>query len=88
VLGLEPFADKWRAFGWDVEEIDGHDHAQLERALRMRSGRPRAIVANTTKGKGVDFMEDKVEWHTLVPNAEHLADALAQLEASAAEVQA
>jgi transketolase len=84
VLGLEPFPDKWRAFGWDVEEIDGHDHAELDRALRARTGRPRAIVANTIKGKGVDFMEDKVEWHTLVPNADHLAAALAQLEAAAA----
>lgn len=85
VLGLEPFADKWRAFGWEVVEIDGHDHRQLEDALRARSGRPRAIVANTTKGKGVDFMEDRVEWHTLVPNAKHLALAIAQLETNTTE---
>ena len=80
VLGLEPFADKWRSFGWDVVEIDGHDYSALADAMRTRSDRPRAIIANTTKGKGVDFMEDKVEWHTLVPNAEHVASALAQLE--------
>jgi transketolase len=86
VLGLEPFADKWRAFGWEVVEIDGHDHRQLADALRATSDRPRAIVANTTKGKGVDFMEDKVEWHTLVPNAEHLALAIAQLETNTTEV--
>ena len=79
VLGLEPFADKWRAFGWEVDEVDGHDHLALEDALRIRSDRPRAIIAATIKGKGVDFMEDKVEWHTLVPNAEHLALAVAQL---------
>jgi transketolase len=88
VLGLEPFADKWRAFGWEVDEVDGHDHGQLETALRIRSARPRAIVANTTKGKGVAFMEDKVEWHTLVPNAEQLAIALAQLETNTTEVPA
>jgi len=81
VLGLEPFADKWRAFGWDVLEVDGHDHVALTKAMRHRAGRPVCVIANTTKGKGVDFMEDKVEWHTLVPNEEHLAAALAQLEA-------
>lgn len=79
VLGLEPFADKWRAFGWEVDEVDGHDHDALADALRIRSTRPRAIIAHTTKGKGVDFMEDRVEWHTLVPNDEHVAAALAQL---------
>jgi transketolase len=88
VLGLEPFADKWAAFGWEVEEIDGHDHAQLEAALLKRSARPRTIIANTIKGKGVDFMEDKVEWHTLVPNAEQLAAAIAQLESNTTEVPA
>lgn len=79
VLGLEPFADKWRAFGWEVDEVDGHDHDALAEALRARSARPRAIIAHTTKGKGVDFMEDRVEWHTLVPSDEHVAAALAQL---------
>ena len=79
VLGLEPFVDKWRAFGWEVVEVDGHDHDALAQAMRTRSQRPRAIVANTIKGKGVDFMEDTVEWHTLVPNEEQLAIALAQL---------
>jgi len=80
VLGLEPFVDKWRAFGWEVVEVDGHDHDALAEAMRTRGQRPRAIVANTIKGKGVDFMEDTVEWHTLVPNEEQLAIALAQLE--------
>jgi transketolase len=88
VLGLEPFADKWRAFGWEVVEVDGHDHEQLRSALArrdgMRHGRPRVVIANTTKGKGVDFMEDRVEWHTLVPNPDHLATALAQLETTEA----
>ncbi len=79
VLGLEPFADKWRSFGWDVAEVDGHDHESLADAMRERADRPRAVIANTTKGKGVDFMEGKVEWHTLVPNDEHLTSALAQL---------
>jgi transketolase len=89
VLGLEPFADKWRAFGWDVDEVDGHDHAALTAALTgPRRHRPHVVIANTTKGKGVDFMEDKVEWHTLVPNADHLAQAIAQLETNTTEVPA
>lgn len=86
VLGLEPFTDKWRAFGWEVVEVDGHDHRALSDVLARRSGvqeaRPRVVIANTIKGKGVDYMEDTVEWHTLVPNAEQLAAALAQLESS------
>ena len=81
VLSLEPFADKWAAFGWEVLEVDGHDHEALHAALTgAHPGRPRAVIANTVKGKGVDFMEDRVEWHTLSPNAEHLASALAQLQ--------
>lgn len=80
VLGLEPFADKWRAFGWEVLEVDGHDYAALADAIGGRGDRPRVVIANTTKGKGVDFMEGKYEWHTLVPNAEHVTAALAQLE--------
>jgi len=83
VLGLEPFADKWRAFGWEVRDVDGHDHEALAEALRRRSGRPVAIIAQTIKGKGVDFMEDRVEWHTLVPNADHVTTALEQLQADA-----
>ena len=85
VLGLEPFADKWRAFGWDVVEVDGHDYAAMADALRGAGDRPRCVIAHTTKGKGVDFMEDKVEWHTLVPNADHVAAALAQLETNTTE---
>lgn len=85
VLGLEPFADKWRAFGWEVLEVDGHDHGALEAAMRRTGARPRVVIANTTKGKGVDFMEDRVEWHTLVPDADHLASALEQLGVDATE---
>lgn len=89
VLGLEPFADKWRAFGWAVFEVDGHDYPAIADALAQDTGgRPRAIVAHTTKGKGVDFMEDKVEWHTLVPNADHLAAAIGQLATNTTKVPA
>jgi transketolase len=82
VMGLEPFADKWRAFGWAVEEVDGHDHGALEAALGgtpLLRGKPTLIVANTAKGKGVSFMEDQFTWHYRSPNAEELERALAEL---------
>lgn len=77
---LEPLADKWRAFGWEVVELDGHDHAALLSAFEPpSSGKPRAIVARTVKGKGVSFIEDRVEWHHKVPSAEQVEKALLEL---------
>jgi transketolase len=77
---LEPLADKWRAFGWEVTEVDGHDHAALLDALeRAPGGQPRCIIARTVKGKGVSFMEDGVEWHHKVPSPEQVALALEEL---------
>jgi transketolase len=86
VLDLEPFADKWRAFGWTVREIDGHDYAQIEDALRAVprvARKPTVIIAHTTKGKGVSFMENSLDWHYKSPNAEQLTQALAELGISA-----
>lgn len=61
---LEPFADKWRAFGWDTIEVDGHDHEQLTAAMGVLSPtNPRCVLAHTVKGKGVSFMENQIEWH-------------------------
>ena len=65
-LALEPFADKWRAFGWSVREVDGHDHAALLDVLEnvpARVGQPTCVLAHTVKGKGVSFMEHQVLWH-------------------------
>src|SRR3954471_19385507 len=77
---LEPLADKWVAFGFETRVIDGHDHAQLLEALEPGStGRPGAVIANTIKGKGVSFMEDRVEWHHGVPSAEQVRIALKEL---------
>ena len=84
---LEPLADKWRAFGWDVARVDGQDHAALletfDAACEPRS-RPLCIIADTIKGKGVSFMEDKAGWHHGVPNAEQYAQAIAELNGVAA----
>ena len=82
-LGLEPLADKLNAFGWSVREIDGHDHlalAEYLRPVRWETGKPQMLIAHTTKGKGVPFMENKVEWHYKAPNPEQLAEALNALE--------
>ncbi|MEU4692649.1 transketolase [Actinoplanes sp. NPDC023714] len=84
-LTLEPFAAKWRAFGWDVAEVDGHDHAALVTALRVprtaEPGRPRCVLAHTVKGKGVSFMENRVLWHYRHASAEELERALAEVGA-------
>jgi transketolase len=82
-LRIEPLADKLRAFGWAVLEVDGHDHSQLAQALGhtpWQAGQPCMLVAHTTKGKGVDFMENSVDWHYRSPSADQLAQALAQLQ--------
>jgi transketolase len=66
IMRLEPFADKWRSFGFDVQEVDGHDFAALSAALDKAWAavdKPVLILANTVKGKGVDFMENNVKWH-------------------------
>lgn len=82
VLDLHPLAEKFRAFGWAVKEIDGHNHDEISAALKtlpFESGRPSCLIAHTVKGKGVDFMEDKLLWHYRTPNAEQVKIALEQL---------
>ena len=77
---LEPLADKWRGFGWDVAEIDGHDFGQLHATLSASPGaRPRCVIARTQKGRGASFMQDRVEWHHKVPSPEQIAQVLAEL---------
>ncbi|HWU73057.1 MAG TPA: transketolase [Sphingomonas sp.] len=81
---LEPLADKWRAFGWDVVEVDGHDVGALLEAFddaAQPRDKPRVLIANTFKGNGVSYMRDQAGWHHGVPNADQLAQAIAELEA-------
>jgi len=83
ILNLDPLADKWRAFGWAVREIDGHDYEQIEDTLTnvpFEPGKPSVIIAHTVKGKGVSFMENQLAWHYKSPNEEQLAQALHELE--------
>ena len=81
-IKMDPLADKWRAFGWAVNEVDGHDYqALLQRfqTLPIEPGKPTCIIAHTIKGHGVSFMENKPEWHHGVPTAEQLAAAKVEL---------
>ncbi len=90
VMPTEPIVDKWLAFGWHVQEIDGHNMAEvlgaLDRADEVHA-RPSIIVARTTKGKGVSFMEYDNRWHGMAPNPEQFALALAELEEGALQWQ-
>lgn len=82
VLGLDPLAEKFRAFRWATREIDGHDHSAILSALQgvpWEPGRPSCLIAHTTKGKGVDFMEEKLLWHYRNPDDKQLQQALLQL---------
>ncbi|QDS99799.1 transketolase [Adhaeretor mobilis] len=81
-LGLEPFTDKWRAFGWNVVELDGHDHEQITKSLQSSpvADQPTCLIAHTTKGKGISFMENSVLWHYRTARGEELEAALAELE--------
>lgn len=85
-LALEPFADKWRDFGWNVIVADGHDVDALLGAFRQAqdnrgSGRPTVIIAETVKGKSVSFMENNILWHYRTPQGEEYEAALRELEA-------
>lgn len=82
VMALEPLADKWRAFGWNAIEIDGHDIRAILSAVAqfpMSNGKPTAIIAHTVKGKGVSFMEDDNNWHYRIPTAEEVTRAKQEL---------
>jgi transketolase len=79
-LKLEPFEDKWKAFGWETRVEDGHNYETLLIALN-KSSKPVCVIAETTKGKGVDFMENSVLWHYKSPADEDVKNAFSQLKA-------
>jgi transketolase len=86
VMSNEPLDEKWRAFGWEVRSVNGHDYAALTKALTEPSaGQPVFVIANTVKGKGVSFMENVAKWHHGVPNEAELKQALAELDAAEAK---
>lgn len=79
VINQQNLVERWQAFGWEAYEVDGHDVDELELALSTSHNRPKVLIARTIKGKGVSFMEDKLEWHYKSPNAEQYALALCEL---------
>lgn len=83
IMDLRPLAEKWRAFRWETQEIDGHDHAAIMGALERASkgDGPQAIIAKTIKGKGVSFMENDIAWHGVAPTADESARATSELRA-------
>lgn len=80
VINQDNLAERWKVFGWEVYEVDGHDLKELERALMKPQNGPKAIVARTVKGKGISFMEGKLEWHYKSPNSAEYEQALSELE--------
>ncbi len=83
VMNIDPIGDKVKAFGWNVLMIDGHDLPAISRAIaeaKVTKGQPTFIIAQTVKGKGVSFMENKAEWHGVAPNFEQKVAALRELE--------
>ena len=85
VISLEPLRSKMESFRWSVREVDGHDHAAVREALQgvpWEPGRPSCLIAHTVKGKGVDFMEDRLAWHYQTPRNQQYDEAVRQLEGS------
>ena len=89
VMSNEPLDEKWRAFGWAVKVVNGHDYAALTEALSKPAeiGKPTCIIANTTKGRGVSFMENVAKWHHGVPTDAELKQALGELDLAEAKLQ-
>jgi transketolase len=89
VCSNEPLDEKWRAFGWSVKTVNGHNFAELTNALSQpaETGKPTCVIANTTKGKGVSFMENVVKWHHGVPSEAELKQALSEFDAAEAKLK-
>ena len=80
VINQEPIIDKWKAFGWNVIEVDGHNFNELIDAFNLEHNKPKVIISHTVKGKGISFMENKLEWHYKSPNNEQFDNALKEIE--------
>jgi len=82
-IKLESLREKWNSFGWNVLEIDGHNHKELKQAfetININSEKPNVIIANTIKGKGISFMENNIIWHYRDPQGEDYTKAIKELE--------
>ena len=80
IINQEPIGQRWRSFGWEVYEIDGHNFDELITAFTKKQLLPKVIIAHTVKGKGISFMEDRLEWHYKSPNLEQYKLAIKEVE--------
>jgi transketolase len=85
-MNLEPFAEKWRAFGWDVDEINGHDYVQIFESLRDAAGKRMVIIANTIKGAGVSFLENNNAYHSKPCDEVKCREAIEELSRKVCEI--
>jgi len=88
IMSLEPYADKWRAFGWEVREINGHSMAEIVATLKsvpFSAGKPSLVISHTVKGKGVSFMENNHVWHGGAPKGELAEQAMREVDAALAK---
>lgn len=81
-IKLGNLGDKWRQFGWNVFDVDGHDHSKLAAVLSNQTDQPKCVIAHTIKGKGVSFMENNIVWHYRAPQGEDYTNAVKELEAA------
>ena len=82
-MRLEPLGKKWSSFGWDVQNVNGHSIKDLQSCFKKankKNGKPKLIIANTIKGKGISFMEDVTRWHNSFPNTYEAKQALKEVE--------
>ncbi|HLV10288.1 MAG TPA: transketolase [Halanaerobiales bacterium] len=89
VMSLDPLSDKWKSFGWEVVEVNGHDYQELNTVLSkvpLKKGKPTLILASTVKGRGVSFIENQADWHHRVPTAEELDRALKELSSAGVDL--
>jgi transketolase len=90
VMALEPLPQKWESFGWAVRTVDGHDLPALVQTLGSAPfipGKPSVVIARTVKGKGIDFIENRKEWHHRAPDPKQAEEAFAQLQAQLAALE-
>jgi len=80
VINQKNMVKRWNVFGWDSYEVNGHDINEIEKVLRFPHNKPKAIIAHTIKGKGISFMEDRLEWHYKSPNDNELFKAIQELD--------
>lgn len=80
IINQENMAERWRSFNWEVHEIDGHHPGEIEEAFRHPQNGPKVVIAHTVKGKGISFMEDRLEWHYKSPDDRQMKQAIDELD--------